>query len=351
MKAFALLARHRHDPPSFAPFLPRACLPWHTRRMAIQSFDLTTPDGLETVFFDVSNIESAANQQWGNDDSRITVKYKVLWSQRYSARLCLLGQTRRVPAAGGFGVYLSRSLPHAWIEDEAKFLYCIKITDTKGLGTQREGVTYDHAQITCVYQDLPYDVRADDDPLVAGIVAPYIGKPDEGYRLSRWIDVGKRDIEGRIIQSYGSSACYCGARDVPNSTTINTTRPVLNGRPFPFYEETITYIWHQVPVAAAPLAFASSTVNKINLTSFDIYAENTLMFIGVNIVRTRLPDQQRAYNLEYKFKYNRKGWHRLPDPITFDAAGGPRYDVVRMVSNHAVGLFETAEFATLFRPI
>lgn len=307
--------------------------------MSIQTFTLTDSTSGETCEFEVMNIESL-NQQWGRDDSRITVQYKILWSKRFVARRLLLGTTKVTATAGT--AHLTRTVPHSWIESDidpvSGTLYATKITNTRGLETLAQPSCYRHAIITVVYEDLPYVVRPDDAVLTTTQATVPI--PDEST-LRRWIEFGPRTGEGRIIQSYGAGAIYS-----------DNNKPVLNGNPFPYYEETFTLIWHQVPWNFVPWSRLSTSVNKINSTSFYYGAANTIMFVGFDPVMTRLPndtgqagiDRTRAANVKMKFKYNVNGWNRLPDPTR-----SYRWYPVVMKHDPTKTLFDTMDFASLFR--
>lgn len=298
--------------------------------MAIQTFTLAGDAGNCT--FKVMNV-TPLNQQWGRDDSRVTVEYKIPWASRFVARSLLLGTTSRVDR--GANAYLHRNLPHAWIEDGANQLYATKITDTRGLGTKTEPVCYDEAAIKVQYEGLPFEVVNDESlPSVNGV-------PDEGS-LKRYVELGERSTEGRIIQSYGSGMVFAG-----------TTRGVANGWPFPYYEETFSLVWHEVPLACVPWTTISGMMNKMNSAAFGlqtlcgVYPLRTLLFIGCQPTFTRLSDDKltRAVNLKFKFKYNRFRWDYLPDPKFSNTW-------TRVVSSKdaAKTLFEEDDFTKLFRP-
>ncbi len=240
--------------------------------------------------------------------------------------------------------YLHRSLPHQWPENEPiavpSQLFCQKITGTKGLGTVSEADgNWTHAQITAVYQDSPFDYCTDAETENAGIV-------DESSLL-RYVEFGDVDSEGRIITSFGLGAVYCNpdsAMSMPGSPDLS--RGVLNGTPFPYYEQTVRYIWHQIPMAYAPRAIAFAMVNKLNNAPFDVYTVRELMLVSVKPRRVRLPDMTRALNMEYTFKYNPNKWDHLPDPVH-----GMRWDKVVRLDDTTKILCEEDDFNKLFRPI
>lgn len=275
------------------------------------------------------------NQQWGLDDSRISVQYKIPWEKRFSARNLLLGRTTvdTTPT----GAQLLRTVPHGWIESPK--LYATKITSTKGLGPLADPITYAEAIITVTYEGLPYEVLPDSSVTNSSLS----GRTDEAL-LKRWVELGERSTEGRIIQSFGLGAYFA---DSP-------VRPVLNGAPFPYYEETFSLVWHQVPLAIVPWTRISGMLNKINSVAFGaielcgVYPIRTLMFVGCQPTFTRLPDNNmtRAVNLKYKFKYNRFRWDYLPDPL--DAYQWRR---VVMKSDPTKTLFQEDDFSKLFRPV
>jgi hypothetical protein len=188
------------------------------------------------------------------------------------------------------------------------------------------------------YEGLPYDVLPDSSVLNSARG----GRTDEAF-LTRWVELGERSTEGRIIQSFGLGAVYAG-----------TTKPVLNGAPFPYYEETFSLVWHQVPISVVPWTRISEMVNTMNSTVFGsnnlcgVYQVRQLLFVGCQPTFTRLPDNNttRAVNLKYKFKYNRWRWDFLPDPT--DSYLWKR---VVMRSDATKTLFPEADFSGLFRPL
>jgi hypothetical protein len=325
--------------------------------LAIQEFTITNPGLGLTCFFEVVNIQSAVNQQWGRDNSRITVIYKIAWANRFVARALLLGMTTRQTAAVPAHVpavvpYLSRNpLPHQWIEAESQNLYCTAITNTEGLVPITQPFCYEEALITCNYEQLPFDVRSD-----ASITVDF---PDEAG-LERWVEFGDRHSTGRLIKAYGLGAVFCNepGAALPNPAlaagAADPRRPVMNGQLYPIYEDTIPYVWHQVPLEFAPLSVAADMQNKMNSITFDGYPPRTLLYMGYRLVRTRLPqtwdgffpDTTRAVNIQYEMKYQRNGWDKMPDPIQM-----MRWYPVRMSRDLAKTMLEEDDFANLFRPL
>lgn len=322
----------------------------------IEEFTLVNEALGISCFFEVLNIQTAANQTWGRDNSRITVIYKIAWADRFVARALLLGETRReeITIAGPIVVpYLTRNpLPHQWIEAEADNLYCTAITNTEGLVPQTQPTCYQQAMITCNYEQLPFDVMDD-----AGVTTG--GFPDEATLL-RWVEFGDRHSTGRLIKAYGLGAVFCNQPDaaLPNPAiaagAADPNRPVMNGQLYPIYEDTIPYVWHQVPIAYAPFTVAADMQNKMNSVEFDGYPARTLLYMGYRPVRTRLPqvwdgafpDLTRAVNIQYEFKYQRNGWDKMPDPIQM-----MRWYPVRMSRDLAKTMLEEDDFANLFRPL
>ena len=335
-----------------SPFLrAMAAVCYRRLAMAIEAFELQEPDTTNTVEFKIMNIESL-NQQWGLDESRVTVQYRIPWDKRFLARDLLLGRTtvETIPR-----IHLSRILPHEWIEDEEgsniaeRKLFAARITNTRGYGTRTEPDCYDEAIITVIYEDLDYFLAEDYEILTTqGEGESATEAPDESL-LKRYVELAERSYEGRIIQAYGTGARYAEADGTINNAI---SRPVMQGAPFPHYEESFTLVWHQVPIEIVPWSRISAMTNKINSVSFGdadlggIHAIRTLMFVGCKPVFTRLPNQARAVNLHYKFKKNRRRWDYLPDPSRQN-----EWFRVVMNSDNTKTLFEEDDFAKLFKPL
>lgn len=320
--------------------------------MAIQQFTLTDPDGAGDVVFRIDNNQSAVNEQWGLNDTRITVKYQVPWQSRFLARDLLLGTVDRAVATVGLVAkpYLRRTLPHKWIEGEtskAPELYCSQITNTEGLDVKQEPGCYATARITAVYSHLPYLLASD------ALIAP-AGFPDESTfdtskgMFVRFIERNPPTSEGRLLQSFGAGYVYCDTA----GTTPQNGRPVMNGTPFPYFEETMPFTWHLVPESYAPWTFISDSLNKINSATFMGKPARTLMFLGCEPTFIRMSNGDRAWNLKYKFKYNRYGWDKLPDPLAPRPSGTVQwFRVVQRGGTAADILFSEVDFADFFRPV
>lgn len=235
-------------------------------------------------------------------------------------------------------------MPHAWIEspedDVADTLYATKITNTKGNGPLAEPTCYEEAHITVTYENLPYPVIPDSQTMRQP--SGYAGAFPDEIASGRWIEVGPRTGEGRIIQTFGRGMVYS-----------DNNKPVMNGFPFPYYEETFTLIWHQVPWNFVPWSRLTNSVNKINTYAFNNCSSRTVMYVGFEPVVTRLPNsvggtgitKTRAVNIKLKFKVNRNRWDYLPDPVR-----NPQqwYPVVSAIDNTKT-LFEVMDLDTLFR--
>jgi hypothetical protein len=313
--------------------------------MAIETFTLSHPD-IGEVEFEIISVESL-NMQWGLDDSRITVQYRIPWEDRFIARDLLLGRTTvgNAPSA-----HLKRTLPHKWLEDVSasgppeNTIYAVRVSNTVGLEKLDQPDCYAYAVITVVYEGLPYDVVPDAD-----IINSTSGVTDESS-LKRWVELGDRSTDGRILQSFGLGLIYCNQNDVPDNS-----RAVRDGAPFPYFEQTLSLVWHQVPRNVVPWTLYSEMTNKMNQSAFGaaelcgVYPPRTLLFAGATPVFTRLPNQTRAINVKLKFRHNPRRWDYLPDPAA-------DFQWRRVVMRHRPNnvqrtLFEEDDFQKLFRPV
>lgn len=313
------------------------------------------------ITLDIKNVETARHAAFGRDNSRITVAYKLPWADTYKARRLLLGETTR--KLFGATPYLSRDpLPHQWIETEARNLYATAITGVEGIGSTTQPDCYDEVMMTVNYEQLPFDVRPDTDADIIADVGFPDAAPDES-KLLRWVEFGDRHSTGRLIKAYAAGLVFCNSAvaGVPNPAlgayAPDDKRPVMNGALMPIYEDTIPLVWHQVPLEYAPLQAAADMQNKMNSVAFVIgnvtYPIYTLLFMGVRLVRTRLPqtwdgtfpDLTRAVNLQYEFKYQREGWDAMPDALK--TMGWYRVRGLREPTRKMLG---EDDFKKLFRP-
>lgn len=288
---------------------------------------------LGSVRFEISNVQSAVEYSGGQDNSRLVVTYRVPWSSRHKARLLLLGSTN---IREGFGrKYLARIPPHKWIEDEVNQVYCKAVTRIVGLEPVDEPDCYVFALITALYEDLPYDVATDAD---MGAV------PDESTFL-RMVEYGDREAKSTVINAMGAGFVY-KERVVPPQPERPSVRPYLLGTPFREIEEHIEIIWHQVPVVNSPDSIITGMLNKINNAPFYNRTVYTMMLIGAKPIRTRLPNMTRAYNWKFTFAHKPTGWHKAPD-----ISDSLRYLEIVSARDNTKFMFETGDFATLFRPV
>lgn len=295
------------------------------------------------IAFDVMNVEPWS-YRFGQNDSQLIVTYQVAYANRFKAKDALLGKTTYAVNSAGDRPYLSRLAPHRWPEQIANVpieVFCKNAAITGFETLDEADGNYYLAKLVATYQASQFDYL-DDSQMIVGNG----GVPDEAD-LTRMVDIGEPETEARIIHAFGLGAVYCNADDAMVSPGApDLKRGVANGWPFPFHEETLSYTWMQVPQKYAPLQLASQMVNKINNAPFDVYSARTLMLVGRKPHRCTLPDMTRAYNIEYRFKYNPKKWDHLPDPQKNMAW----YKVVSYADTSKI-LFEEADFKTLFRPI
>lgn len=296
---------------------------------------------LDGVLFDLMNVQSAVEYAADQENSRVTVTYRVYWGDRHAARKALLGNTKF--ETQGDRSYLARKLPHAWIEAELGTIYCAAVTKIVGLKTLDSTPTtseaiYQYAMITAMYQDFPYDFVSDDEMFGSAITVP-----DES-QLRRWVEFGDRESHSKINNTFGQGFVYFrpGVGPIPD----NYDTPVTIGNPFYTVVEHIELIWHQVPAAHSPDDIISGMINKINNAPFYNRTAKTMMLLRAKPVRCRLPDRTRSFNWHYTFGYNRFGWDKMPDP-TKDL----QYFQVVSRNDHTKLMYEQADFATLFRPV
>jgi hypothetical protein len=101
-----------------------------------------------------------------------------------------------------------------------------------------------------------------------------------------------------------------------------------------------------VPERSAPKIEVLDLVSHVNSETFDIYPPTTLIFDRPGWERITMPNGMHAFNIHYYFKYNPRGWLRVPDPN----ANNEFY----MVGRHGVNeerLYQGGDFKKLFRPI
>lgn len=316
--------------------------------MAIAGFTLTDSDTGEAVVFAIDNNQTAAKEQWGINEARITVKYQVPWPQRFVARKLLLGSA--VKQFLFATPYIHRTMPHRWIEttNPDLALYASQVTDTEGLETKGEPACYVTARITVVYSHLPYLLRTDD---LMG------SPPDESAYDStrgmfvRFVERNPGQREGRLINAVGGPGKGSGMVFCADGTWINDERPVMNGTPTPYFEETVSFTWHQVPENCVPWDLYSDSLNKINTATFAGRAARTMMFVGMQETFVRLADGGRGWNIALKWKYNRRGWDMLPDPL-IPRVGGQLvwHRFVQKGGPSSAIAFELMDMTTLLKP-
>lgn len=331
------------QPPPAPPFLRPLAPPWYGRgihkgpRPMASTFASFQRGGVDFRVMTVQSIDMAA----ASNNSRVTVTYEILWRDFANAKLALIGYPQLRTAFTG-EKYLKRNTPHSIEQGDGSFLHCTGICRTIGITPQEMGgsnegtpfdTPYEYAHITAVYEALPYDILEDDE-------FEDLGYPDEST-LSRYVEFAEAEATQKIAKGIGNSFVYCNAAGVPQDD-----KPVLIGRPFPYFEMNETLIWHQVPVVNAPIEKAYSLLNTVNLTRYWKWNPRQAMLAKVRRQRVTLVNGVRAFNLLYTFAINPKGWDMLPDPIR----DGQYFKVVSRQDPTKI-LFEEAEHRDLFRVI
>lgn len=292
------------------------------------------------ILFEIMNVQSAVEYSADQENSRVVVTYRVYWAQRHAARLLLLGNT--VFTTEGDRAYLSRALPHKWIETELNTLYCKAVTRIVGLQTKDEPQIYQYAMITAMYEDFPYDFKTDEEMRGGAITVP-----DES-ELTRWVELGERESHSKVNNMFGMGFVYkhLPVPPMPDDDPSLFKTPVTTGNPYYTVIEHIELVWHQVPMAHSPDDIISGMINKINNAPFYGRTARSMMLLRAKPVRCRLPDRTRAFNWHYTFGYNRFGWDKMPDPTK-----QLQYFQVVAYDDHTKLIYDEADFRTLFRPV
>lgn len=254
--------------------------------------------------------DSAPDESYSLNNSRVVLTYQVPYSERYEARNALLGDNE-VISDGASGYFVSRTTPHPMPFLPEKFrsilnaeaMYAVALVSMKGVAindTLQGLPQYAHARLTVAYEFVPYDVFPDDHPELSLAT----GRPDESS-LVRYVSREEEDAarflayrQGSWIFLDGPNANRACAQEVP------LLLPVTN----------LTYIWHHVPYAGIPLDIYSSLKGKSNSIPFDGHTVETCVFNGAAIKMTRQHHGRRTADVHIKISHFPNGANKFPDP-------------------------------------
>jgi hypothetical protein len=339
---------------------------------AYQDFSLT--DGTNTVAFKILNNQSPEDSV-GSNSKRRTIQYEIAFRDFGKAQKLLIGYPEFATLDDGTN-YLSRNVPHLYLDPNGAKLYCTGIS--RAVGMQPKPLTnatddpYQYTHLTAVYETLPYLILDDDEFFVKA------GDPTfleiGAKKLWRYIEVGEVASTSKVFKQMMGGYRFCkqvigayvpGRNEIPFSDgTINYVMDqqaaVTQGVPFDYREQVIELIWHHIPRDNAPLNIAFALQNTINDRPLWIWPRHTVMLDTVKPEFSLEVDGSYSWKLRYRFRINLNG--SVVDPVTrVITPGGWLYlpnpnaaNLFQRVANPAhldKPLFPDSNFDLLFTPV
>jgi hypothetical protein len=217
--------------------------------------------------------------------------------------------------------------------------------------------TYNVWHFKVEFNSLTYYVKS--DAQVLGTTGPLTGFPNEGQALaSGWSN-------SRYVTKIVEDATRTVTMRKGFLRFVGSVDPIPEGIPFTQFRSNITYIWHQIPIAAIPNIAIATCSGKVNNLIFDGYQPGTLLFTGYRFRPWQGPIGDRLVDIEYRFIYmpnffitpatkapTYAGWNSIPNVVAgmfvytqFSADG--TYDPI---GNPGAIVFKPADLTTLFNP-
>jgi len=286
------------------------------------------------------DVGASPKESFEVDNSRVTAIYDVDWESRKQAVLDILGASY----AGGGGVVRNPPLPYYLAASATgdKWLFATKILECKPVGVDNPGAatTYKYARLTILFETLPYDVPGD-------VVA---GDESSGNYY--------------VVKRLRPSAEYL---NLPTSF-LNFTTGAEAGQTVPDASAgiivptfTLTLTWVQVPVGAISLPCINPDVTglgnigaalgKVNSAEFLGFPAETCLLMAADLTPRRLPNGQRAYDVQFQFKVTmakRSGVEDYGHNLILGRQSGA-YQRVARVADATKGIYETVNMSSIFR--
>lgn len=327
-----------------------------------QDFTLTDDDADGNPFsvdFKILNITSPEDSVGSNAKIR-TIQYEILFKDFGKAQMLLIGWPEYATESDDTP-YISRHIPHSYIDPNGASLFCTSIT--RAIGMQPKSVTngtddpYELMHLTCKYEVLPYPIISDAE--LSTLEAHF---EEMGTNvIHRYIEVGEVQSTGSIVKQPVSGYCYCHPQragetaTASNSVLDNGTRYILDsnetpatGISIPSFEQLQELIWHHVPRDHAKLSGDAGLFAyqyKINSEPFWVWKTGTAMLDTIKPEYLQEVDGTYSWRIRFRIRINPFGFNFFPDP-----KNGNAYRRLARVGDPGLSVFQSADLNQIFIP-
>lgn len=317
---------------------------WHVKERGVRENGAP----VERFEVDSSTAERTFFVEWAHryDFVKYALGYAEVWNDSGTLRLSRLTPLKHPELDGLYATKVTRIRGHKW-------------TGTKNPPVSGEYVfsegqanEYEHAEVTLLYEHVPYAVAADGDVVT---------------ELDRYVSIDSYDVSGEYLTLQGSAFAYL--RFTGTTPPHNQTIPSNPGKIIP--GATINVTWHRLPdfawgpgsvlferiFGSSDEGGADGVLGKINADEIFGFTIGSLLLSGVRPVRRKSPlGTGFEWDVTYEFTYKPSGhnfayYHDKTDPTKsgyyFVGQSGGVAQTADVLDDGR-SIYNSAEFAKLF---